>query len=75
MNNKNVTAVINALARVNTRLALGPQHIGAYELKLLRKAKTDLTKKLAQFTNPKAPARPRPLRIQDSMRQAQLFTR
>lgn len=72
MNNKNIQHVIQALANVNHQLAKGPNYHGAHQLRLLRKAHARLTKKLMEFTNPKA--KPRPLPPPPSSLQRTLFT-
>lgn len=58
----NVQRAIDALARINKRLSIGEEHLPAYELKLLRKAHAKWKKELDAFTNPKAPARPLPVK-------------
>lgn len=61
----NVQRAIDALARINKRLSIGEEHLPAYELKLLRKAHAKWKKELDAFTNPKAPARPLPVKTQN----------
>lgn len=68
----NIQRVIRALASVNEQLAKGPNYHGAHQLKLLRKAHAKWTKKLQEFTNPKA--KPRPLPPPPSSFQRTLFT-
>lgn len=64
----NVQRVTSALARINQAMAKGEQHTGAYEWKLLKRAKAHWTKKLAEFTNPKAKPRPLPSPCQTRIR-------
>lgn len=56
----NVQRVTSALARINQAMAKGEKHTGALEWKLLKRSKSYWTKKLAEFTNPKAKARKLP---------------
>lgn len=74
MNNRNIQHVVNALARIKQAMAKGEKLTGAHQWKLLKKAHAKYSKQMQEFTNPKAPARPRPMRLNDHM-QAQLFNR
>lgn len=47
--------------RVEAQIKKGEQYHGAHQWKLLKKARAKWNKKMKQFTDPKAKARPLPL--------------
>ena len=58
--------------RVEALIKRGEKYHSAHQWKLLKKARAKWNKKLQEFTNPNAPARPLPARLVKSQRPIQL---